>query len=117
MTAAPTTNPAADPAVTRPRRPGRRVVAGWSGCRPTPAAVPDGAVRAVVLWQSFSAEYRPDGQQGVHGADRAGDGAAGVGGRGLEGDQVGGPPVGMDTVVLGGVVPVSFPVPAENWHR
>ena len=89
--------------------------------KPTPWANPYeiyiyGAVRAVVLWQSFSAEYRPDGQQGytvriaavsVLLVWAAGDWKVA---------QVGGPPAGMDTVVLG-VVPTTFPVPAESWHR
>ena len=73
-------------------------------------------MRAVVLWQSFSSEYRPDGQQGytvriaavsVLLVWAAGDWKVA---------QIGGPPPGMDTVVLG-VVPAPFPVPAESWHR
>lgn len=91
---------------------GGRVV----GVRITPAAAPDGAVQAVVLWQSFTGEYRTDGQRGftVRIAPvslllvwAAGDWKVA---------QVGGPPAGMDTVVLG-VVPEDFPVPAETWHR
>jgi hypothetical protein len=70
----------------------------------------------VVLWQSFSFQYRPDGQQGytvriapvsVLLVWAAGDWKVA---------RVGGPPAGMDTVVLG-VVPATFPVPAESWHR
>ena len=98
-------------AVTRPTGGGRVV-----GVQATEVSAPAGAVRAVVLWQSFSAEYRPDGQQGytvriaavsVLLVWAAGDWKVA---------QVGGPPAGMDTVVLG-VVPATFPVPAESWHR
>ena len=106
------TTPAAEPAaVTRPAGGGRVV-----GVQATEATAPAGAVRAVVLWQSFSSEYRPDGQQGytvriaavsVLLVWAAGDWKVA---------QVGGPPAGMDTVVLG-VVPATFPVPAESWHR
>ena len=97
--------------MTRPSGGGRVV-----GVQATQATAPAGAVRAVVLWQSFSSEYRPDGQQGytvriaavsVLLVWAAGDWKVA---------QIGGPPAGVDTVVLG-VVPATFPVPAEGWHR
>ena len=93
------------------RRGPRRRGAGNGGARSRPVRCGPS-----VLWQSFSAEYRPDGQQGytvriaavsVLLVWAAGDWKVA---------QVGGPPAGMDTVVLG-VVPASFPVPAESWHR
>jgi len=109
-----TTTPAPVPAPATPAGStgGGRVV----GVQATQAATPAGAVRAVVLWQSFSGEFRPDGQQGytvriapvsVLLVWAAGDWKVA---------QVSGPPIGMDTVVLG-VLPPTFPVPAENWHR
>jgi len=110
---------AASTAAAAPDRPagGGRVV----GVRATPAAAPDGAMRAVVLWEGFTHEYRPDGRQGytvriepvsVLLVWAAGDWKV---------SQVGRPPAGagtaeVDTVVVG-VVPDSFPVPAESWHR
>ena len=110
-------NPSA--AAVPPDRPagGGRVV----GVRATPAAAPDGAMRAVVLWEGFTHEYRPDGRQGytvriepvsVLLVWAAGDWKV---------SQVGRPPAGagtaeVDTVVVG-VVPDTFPVPAESWHR
>jgi hypothetical protein len=107
-----TATTAPEPATaTRPDGGGRVI-----GVQTTQATTPAGAVLAVVLWQSFSAEYRPDGQQGytvriapvsvllVWAADD------------WKVAQVSGPPIGMDTVVLG-VLPPTFPVPAESWHR
>jgi len=107
----------AGPAATasaHPARPagGGRVV----GVRVTPAAGPADAMRAVVLWQSFSREYRPDGRRGytvriepvsVLLVWAAGDWKV---------SAVTGPPPGLDTAVLG-VLPDTFPVPAESWHR
>ena len=109
----------ASTAPATPDRPagGGRVV----GVRATPAAAPAGAMRAVVLWEGFTHEYRPDGRQGytvriepvsVLLVWAAGDWKV---------SQVGRPPAaaggaGLDTVVVG-VVPESFPVPAESWHR
>ena len=109
----------AGPTAATPDRPagGGRVI----GVRATPAEAPAGAMRAVVLWEGFSYEYRADGQQGytvriepvaVLLVWAAGDWKV---------SQVGRPPAGsggagLDTVVVG-VVPESFPVPAESWHR
>lgn len=107
-----TTTPAAGPAAAAGPAGGGRVM----GVQTTEATSPAGAVRAVVLWQSFSSEYRPDGQHGytvriaavsVLLVWAAGDWKVA---------QIGGPPAGMDTVVLG-VLPATFPVPAESWHR
>jgi hypothetical protein len=109
--------PSVEPAAVTQPTGGGRVVGVQAAQVSAPAgAVPAGAVRAVVLWQSFSFQYRPDGQQGytvriapvsVLLVWAAGDWKVA---------QVGGPPAGMDTVVLG-VVPATFPVPAESWHR
>jgi len=115
---------AASTAPVTPDRPtgGGRVI----GVRATPAAAPAGAMRAVVLWEGFSHEYRTDGRQGYTvriepvavllvwaGGDwkvsRVGRPPAGT-------DTDAGAGAGLDTVVVG-VVPESFPVPAESWHR
>jgi len=97
-------------AVTRPAG-GGRVVGGQA----TEVSAPAGAVRAVVLWQSFSSEYRPDGQQGYT-VRIAAVSVLLVWAGDWKVAQIGGPPPGVDTVVLG-VVPAAFPVPAEGWHR
>ena len=85
------------------------------GVRATPAAAPAGAVRAVVLWQSFSREYRPDGQTGytvrIEPVSLLLVWAAGD----WKVSRIAGPPPDLDTAVLG-VVPESFPVPAESWR-
>ena len=103
-----------------PDRPtgGGRVI----GVRATPAAAPAGAMRAVVLWQGFCREYRPDGRQGytvriepvaVLLVWAGGDWKVTRVGRRRRAAAGG---AGLDTVVVG-VVPESFPVPAEGWHR
>jgi len=115
---------AASTAPVTPDRPtgGGRVI----GVRATPAAAPAGAMRAVVLWEGFSREYRPDGRQGytvriepvaVLLVWAGGDWKVSQVGRPPAGtDTDAGAGAGLDTVVVG-VVPESFPVPAESWHR
>ena len=91
------------------------------GVRATPAAAPPGAMRAVVLWEGFSHEYRTDGRQGYTVRIEPVAVLLVWAGGDWKVSQVGRPPAaaggaGLDTVVVG-VVPESFPVPAESWHR
>jgi len=110
---------AASTAPVTPDRPtgGGRVI----GVRATPAAAPAGAMRAVVLWEGFSHEYRTDGRQGYTVRIEPVAVLLVWAGGDWKVSQVGRPPAaaggaGLDTVVVG-VVPESFPVPAESWHR
>jgi hypothetical protein len=90
------------------------------GVRVEPAAArvapPGEAMQAVVLWESFNAEYRSDGQQGYTvRIEPVGVQLVWVGGD-WKVSRIGPPPAGLDTAVLG-VLPAGFPVPAEQWHR
>ena len=119
-TTSPVTTPAASAAVAgageRPAGGGRVI-----GVHAAPAATPAGAVQAVVLWQSFSREYRPDGRTGYTVRIEPVAVLLVWAGGDWKVSRVGPPPPGtaggdVGTVVVG-VVPDTFPVPAEGWHR
>jgi hypothetical protein len=109
------TTTSAGPAAAGPGGGGRVI-----GVRVEPAAdrvaPPGEAMQAVVLWESFNAEYRVDGQQGYTvRIEPIGVQLVWVGDD-WKVSRIGPPPSGLDTAVLG-VLPEGFPVPAEQWHR